>query len=60
VADYNFVRSISQEEFEQARPSQADLEDPTKSTKSDDEDIAKMERLLDLKSGVLGGDQYYL
>lgn len=60
MADYNFVRSISQEEFERARPTQADLEDPRKSTKSDYEDIAKMERLLDLKSGALAGDQYYL
>jgi hypothetical protein len=60
MADYNFVRSITQEEFEQAKPAQADLEDPMKSTKSDSEDIARMERLLDLKDGALGGDQYYL
>jgi hypothetical protein len=60
MADYNFVRSISQAEFDQAKPSQADLDDPTKTTKSDYDDIAKMERLLDLKDGALAGDQYYL
>lgn len=60
MADYSQVRSVSREVFESARPSEADLEDPTKSTKSDAEDIAKMERLLDLRSGVLAGDRYYL
>ncbi len=60
MADYNQVRSVSQSEFDRAAPSKADLEDPTKATKSDDEDIAKMERLLDLKNGSLGAEDYYL
>jgi hypothetical protein len=60
MADYNQVRAVSQSEFERAAPSKADLEDPTKATKSDQEDIAKMERLLDLKNGSLGADDYYL
>jgi len=60
MADYNQVRSVSKVEFERAAPNKADLEDPEKATKSDHEDIAKMERLLDLKNGSLGGDDYYL
>lgn len=60
MADYNSVVSLSRAEFEQSGPSEAELEDETKSTKSDDEDTARMERLLDLREGMLAGDRYYL
>ena len=60
MAEYDRVRSVSREEFERATPSKEDLEDPTKFTKSDGEDIAKMERLLDFKYGARAGDAYYL
>ncbi|MFE3254254.1 hypothetical protein ACFXPS_05545 [Nocardia sp. NPDC059091] len=60
MADYNNVVSLSREEFERLGPSVAELRDQTKFTKSDDEDIAKMERLLDLREGVLANDEYYL
>lgn len=60
MADYNSVVSLSREEFEQSAPSREELEDETRSTKSDAVDIAKMERLLDLRPGMLAGDEYYL
>lgn len=57
---YSNVPSISEEEFRaRAIPTQ-DLTDPEKYTKSDLEDLAKIERLLDLRSGLLNTDSYYL
>ncbi|MEV6256531.1 hypothetical protein [Nocardia sp. NPDC051911] len=60
MADYDRVVSLSREKFEQSGPSVAELRDDTKSTKSDDVDIARMERILDLREGMLAGDEYYL
>ncbi|MGA5492557.1 hypothetical protein ACPCTG_32715 [Streptomyces pseudogriseolus] len=46
-------RSVSSEDFKSLTPSAAALADPGRFTRSDSEDIAKMERLLDLQEGVL-------
>ena len=56
--DYNSATSLTAAEFERQAPSVSELE--AGYSKSDPEDIAKMERLLDLKAGALGGDDYYL
>jgi hypothetical protein len=56
--DYNRVRSASIEEFKAAIPDE--LNDPTRFTKSDPEDVARMERLLDLRPGTLAYDEHYL
>jgi hypothetical protein len=60
--DYNDVVGVSEETFrERARSCAAEnLADPSKFTKSDDEDVAKMERLLDVMPGTLAncGDHY--
>jgi hypothetical protein len=60
MLDYNRVVSLSAEEFKRLTPSVSDLRDESKFTRSNDEDIAKMERLLDLREGALAEDQYYL
>ncbi len=56
--DYNRVTSLTADEFKNRTPSASELESGF--TKSDPEDIAKMERLLDLKEGTLAGEDYYL
>ena len=65
MVDYNNVVSVSLEEFRAT--SECDftedgrvVADPDRFTKSDEEDIAKMERLLDLMPGTLSGQDYYL
>jgi hypothetical protein len=59
--DYNAVVSLSAEEFKAlASCAELDLVNPKKFTKSDQEDIAKMERLLDVTEGTLSGQDYYL
>jgi hypothetical protein len=62
MADYNSLVSLSREEFNRLTPNEEELKDENKYTKSDDEDIARMERLLDLRDGVLALDPigYYL
>ncbi|MGA5089229.1 MULTISPECIES: hypothetical protein [unclassified Streptomyces] len=53
MADYGTARSVSVDEFKRVTPSKEALADPDRFTRSDDEDIAKIERLLDLQDGVL-------
>ena len=64
MIDYNDVVSLSEEEFQATFAvacAEAELADPTKFTMSDEEDIAKMERLLDVRPGALAaGEPYYL
>jgi hypothetical protein len=55
--DYNDVVGVSEEEFTgRARACLMAQVDPSNFTKSDDEDFAKMERLLDLRPGTLSRD----
>ncbi len=68
MIDYNYVASVSDEEFRSALASigcevtdeGGVLAEADSFTRSDAEDIAKMERLLDLMPGVLSGQDYYL
>lgn len=60
LGDYNSVTSRTAEEFKGLAPAASDLEDATKFTKSDEEDIRAIERLLDVQEGTLAGDSYYL
>ena len=61
--DYNDVVSLSAEEFK-ARTlrscAAADLADPRRFTKADRQEIAKVERLLDVRPGTLAGENFYL
>jgi len=62
--DYNDVVGVSAEEF-RARSAcsvmeREELDDPNNFTRSDQEDIAKIERLLDVREGTLSDDDYYL
>jgi hypothetical protein len=63
--DYNDVIGLTPEEFKPRMMCEV-LEDgrvvadPNRFTKSDQEDIAKMERLLDVRPGTLSGQDYYL
>lgn len=55
--DYAQVRSRSKEEFEKSLSK--DLENPERFTKSDKEEIKRVERLLDVSDGLMAGrDQY--
>lgn len=59
--DYNDVVGVSSEEFRaNARCAAEDLAESNQFTKSDQEDIAKIERLLDVREGSLSGEDYYL
>jgi len=61
--DYNSVVSLSAEEFKaRTRRSCApeDLGDERKFTKADRGEIAKVERLLDVRPGTLSGEGFYL
>lgn len=61
--EYNNVVSLSEKEFRArtARSCGAELLDnPDLFTKANYEEIAKVERLLDVKPGTLQGDDYYL
>lgn len=59
--DYTDVVGISPEEFwQRARCSVEMRADPNVFTKSDEEDIAKIERLLDMREGTLSCEEYYL
>lgn len=58
--DYNFIVSLSEQKFNEQVPTKSELEDPEKFTKSDVEDIMKIERLLDIKHGTLAGQDHYL
>jgi len=61
--DYNDVVGISAEEFKvrTLRSCAAeDLADPKRFTKANQEEIAKMERLLDVRPGTLAGENFYL
>lgn len=60
MIDYNRVTSLPRDDFEALSPNLSDVRDASKYTQSDGEDIARMERLLDLKEGMLAGDEYYL
>ncbi|GAA0412096.1 hypothetical protein GCM10010357_36530 [Streptomyces luteireticuli] len=62
MTGYDGVRSVSAKEFERGMPSESDLANESLFTRSDAEDIAKMERLLDLKEGALSraDDFFYL
>lgn len=56
---YNFVRSVSQEEFDRIAPTSQELAE--RYTRSDREDVAKIARLLDVREETLvGRDNYYL
>lgn len=59
--DYNDVVGVSPDEFwERARCSVEMRADPNVFTKSDEEDLAKIERLLDVREGTLTCEEYYL
>src|SRR5687768_8107079 len=61
--DYNDVVGVSEAVFrDTARSCLENLADPRRFTKSDDEDFAKMERLLDVRPGTLSRSDtdYYL
>lgn len=60
LIDYNSVTSVSAEEFETLMPDAAELTDSSRFTESDPEDVAKIERLLDVKEGTLGDEAYYV
>jgi hypothetical protein len=57
--DYNMVNSLSEEEFRKRSKPKA-LKDINKFTQSDASDIDKIEALLDVRPGVLRGDQFFL
>src|SRR2546421_8892811 len=54
--DYNLVKAVTQEEFNKTKP-----KDYSQYNKSDDEDIERTERLLDVRPGTLtAAGPYYL
>lgn len=57
--DYNRVVSISVSDFSKLYGN-TNFEDPEKFTKSDQEDVAKIERILDVSSGFLANYPFYL
>jgi hypothetical protein len=59
VFDYNLVQSVTLEDFQRHRPADSDLRDPSKFTSADSDEVAKIERLLDVQAGTLG-DGYYM
>jgi hypothetical protein len=58
--DYTFVKSLSKNEFDKRIPSESELEDTSKFTKSDAEEINRVERLLDVSEGTLAGIGQYV
>ncbi|MEM7154441.1 MAG: hypothetical protein AAF799_16460 [Myxococcota bacterium] len=54
------ISSITEQEFKDRTVPKSELEDPERFTKSDAEERAKTERLLDLKPGALADDDHYL
>jgi hypothetical protein len=57
--DYNFVESLPEYEFRRQTEG-VRVKDRNKFTASDVEDIEKIEMLLDVCSGVLKNEQFYL
>lgn len=57
---YDNIISVSEKEFREKTTKQRDLENPDKFTKSSEQEIITLEKLLDLKPGILGSDGYYL
>ena len=57
--DYTMVKSADEVEFS-TLAAIGDYTNPDKYTKSSPEDIAKIERLLDVRMGTLSSDEYYL
>ena len=63
LVDYNDVIGVSPEEFrERSACLREDVNDPSKFTRADDEEVAKIERLLDITEGTLLSreDDFYL
>ena len=58
--EYNSVTSLSEETFREQVPANSLLKDPDKFTRSDVDDLNKIERLLDLNQGTLAGQPHYL
>jgi hypothetical protein len=60
--DYNDIVGVSAEEFRTRAACAASnfVPDPSIWTRSDEEDIARIERLLDVKKGTLSRDDLYL
>jgi len=59
--EYNDVAGISEEEFrEKSVCFTEDIADSYKFTRSDEDEIAKIERLLDVREGTLQGEDYFL
>lgn len=57
--DYNRVTSTEPEYFRSVSE-KSDFADETRFTRSDLEDVRKIERLLDVRDSTLNGDKYYL
>lgn len=57
---YDTVQSITEEEFLKKTIPRSEFENPEKYTKSNEEDISKIERLLDVREGTLARDSYFL
>jgi hypothetical protein len=60
MRDYSDIDSLSREQFESLGPTDEEVEDENLFTKSDDEDIRKIERLLDLVEETLASQDFYL
>jgi hypothetical protein len=57
--DYNSIESLSEDEFRRRTAGRA-LKDKSRYTKSDSEDIEKIELLLDVRPGLLKDEEFYL
>ena len=55
ISDYNLVKSLTREEFDERRSKAK----PVRYNQADDEEIKKMERLLDVLPGTLAGGKPY-
>jgi hypothetical protein len=59
--DYNDVVGVPEDEFHSSERCAVErVSDPDQFTKTDQEEIAKIERLLDVVEGTLSGQDYYL
>lgn len=56
---YNSISSLTEEEFKEKSIDPSAAPDPDKFIKSDEEEIANIERLLDARSGLLKTDVFY-
>ena len=57
---YDDVVSVSEAEFQESAIKEVDLNDPEQFTMSSAEEIEKIERLLDLREGILRNERYYV